>query len=249
MNKIIHKIISLLNWIGGIFFILIGFGLMSDGVPQIGIIIILLSIMILPTSRRFLEQKLKIHKIKKFKVWTVVLIIFLMFYGIPQKSNVDFDETNTNISHKNVNQIIDPKTILPNKDDLSTEYIVGEVKNTSLNSSNFMDGASVNLRIGGFYSRNIIDISIFTFNSSESANIFYDFKKQEDYTLQKGGYSEIHIKKYNKCSAYKVDKFTVELGQAYCLWENIYVEIHVVSETFDAESYLKETALLIYHKI
>ena len=172
-----------------------------------------------------------------------------MFYGVSQQSNAEFDETNTNLGHKKVNQIIDPKTILPNREDLSTKYVVGEVKNTRLNSSNFMDGASVNIRIGGPYSRNVIDISIFTFNSTESANIFYDFKKQEDYTLQKGGYEEINIKKYNKCNAYNVDKFTVELGQAYCLWENIYVDIRVISETFEAESYLKEMASLIYNKI
>jgi len=142
-----------------------------------------------------------------------------------------------------------PSELLPTRNDLSTEWILGDIKDLTINFIGFESGSQQEVRLGTLPPRNVITISIYEFSSVTTSNDYYTNKTSDDYYLQKGGYKKVDMKINAKCEAYKVDRMVAETGQAYCVSSNIFFELKVVSESFQAEKYLKDIGKIISQKI
>lgn len=200
----------------------------------------------------------KIPGFRSGKKWKMILasigyfFIFIIILGAlfgesPSDRQLDTSQVTTTVGQSLI--IKSPDEMLPKRSDLSTEWIFGDVKNISLNNTEFESGSQQEIRIGTGFSRNLVTVSIYKFSSTTASNDYYTNKTTGDYYLQKGGYKEVNMRTDAKCEAYKADKVLVELGQAYCVSSNIFFELKVVSETFESEKYLKDIGKIVDQKI
>ncbi len=196
-------------------------------------------------KRSFIRKMPGFRSGKKWKMIIasiVYLFIFLIVLAgiFGGSSNSEETETQTLV-------IKSPEEILPERNDLSTEWVFGDVKNITINNSGFESGFKREIRIGSVYSRNIVTVSIYKFSSVNGSKAYYENKIIEDSYLQKGGYKEVNLG--SKCKAYKVDKTLTEFGRAYCTNSNIFFKLNIVSETYESEEYLKNLSRVIFQKI
>jgi len=206
-----------------------------------------------------MEKKSFIRRIPGFrsgKWWKMILasisyfFIFIIIIGALFGPTSDI-QSSTHQTQSPQDQIIAKSTteMLPTRSDFSTEWILGDIQNLTINFTGFESNSQREIRIGAFSDRNVITISVYKFSSTNASNDYYNSKIARDNYLQKGGYKKVDMKIGAKCEAYKVDRITAETGQAYCVSSNIFFELKVVSETFEAEKYLKDIGKIIDQKI
>lgn len=266
---------SVLSWIFGILFLLVGIGGVAGGSYIIGILIILCSAMIIPYFNKMVAEKFHFEISRRIK-FVLVIIIFILLGFAPSQSpevksgNSDvisqpIEEAQTGVKVLNETQQPEqkesqstltksPKDLLPTREDVPTEFKTGSVRNITINATGFESGNIIDFhKLEGTYGLIEVEFKIWKFSSVEDAKTFYSNKVNK--IKEAGGYTKLKSNVKAECFAYKEEYgFVAKFGENFCIKENVIFSIYITTaNTFErVDSYVNDMAKIwkvdeLYH--
>jgi hypothetical protein len=138
--------------------------------------------------------------------------------------------------------------LLPVREDLSTEWIVGNVTTESLSITGFTEGVKLTLtKSTGLESEGVI-IRIYKFTSSDSASEYYNSVLSD--LKAKGGYEEVSTGLGTGSYGTFIESMMGERTDIYAVKTNVFVEVRVVGYlSFTTQEDATQLARIILDKI
>jgi len=233
-----------LSWIFGIIFGLVGFISLIIGDILSFFCFSLASFVLFPPTNKFMRKKFNLELSKGVKIILVIVLIGISFSV--HNSNESLKE-----SYDNPNVLITkiPSEILPDRSDLSTEWVFHDQEDETDDFNGFESGKSISFYKGadGTYR---VKSYVYKFSSVENTKDYYDFVIEDDNTLNKGGYNLINTQKIKaECTGYERDVSFLTKYTLYCKKNNIFFKVTMDSMSYSGKGYVIDIGKIISEKI